>query len=90
MSDTTCRPASRGIVYAIAAAALFGASTPFAKLLVGRADPVLIAGLLYLGSGCGLSLWRWLRNRGRKVGTGETPLRRTDCRGSRGRSCSAG
>src|ERR1700736_7068350 len=48
---------SLGVIYAVAAAALFGASTPFSKLLLGRVDPWLLAGLLYLGSGCGLSLW---------------------------------
>lgn len=47
-----------GVVYALAAAVLFGASTPFAKMLVGEAEPVLLAGLLYLGSGCGLFAWR--------------------------------
>ncbi len=50
-----------GITYALLAALLFGASTPFAKLLVGQVEPVLLAALLYLGSGIGLSLWRWLR-----------------------------
>jgi hypothetical protein len=39
---------SRSILYALAAAALFGASTPVAKLLVGEQPPVLLAGLLYL------------------------------------------
>lgn len=39
---------------ALAAALLFGASTPFAKLLVGDVPPLLLAGLLYLGSGIGL------------------------------------
>jgi drug/metabolite transporter (DMT)-like permease len=39
------------------AAALFGASTPFAKVLLGNGiDPWLLAGLLYSGSGVGLSL----------------------------------
>ena len=46
-----------GIGYAFAAAALFGASTPFSKVLLGRVDPWMLAGLLYLGSGIGLSLW---------------------------------
>ena len=46
----------RGIVLALAAAVLFGASTPFAKLVVASAHPVLLAGLLYLGSGFGLSV----------------------------------
>ena len=30
-------------------------STPFAKLLLGSIPPLLLAGLLYLGSGAGLS-----------------------------------
>jgi drug/metabolite transporter (DMT)-like permease len=47
--------ASRGIFAALAAALLFGASTPFAKLLVGETSPWLLAGLLYLGSGLGLA-----------------------------------
>ncbi len=46
------------ILYALGAAVLFGASTPAAKLLVGTVDPWLLAGLFYLGSGLGLSLWR--------------------------------
>ncbi|MGO9556538.1 MAG: DMT family transporter [Syntrophobacteraceae bacterium] len=52
-----------GVFYAIAAAVLFGASTPFAKLLVGGIDPILLAGLLYLGSGCGLAIWLLYRSR---------------------------
>jgi len=40
--------------FALAAAALFGASTPFAKLLLGELPPLGLAGLLYLGSGLGL------------------------------------
>ena len=50
-----------GILYAIAAAALFGASTPLAKLLLGIMPPVLLAGLLYLGSGLGLLVLRFWR-----------------------------
>jgi drug/metabolite transporter (DMT)-like permease len=45
-----------GIAYALIAAALFGASTPLAKRLVGEIPPVLLAGLLYAGSGIGLTL----------------------------------
>ncbi|MBI4203418.1 MAG: EamA family transporter [Betaproteobacteria bacterium] len=40
--------------FALIAAALFGASTPFAKLLLGNVPPLGLAGLLYLGSGLGL------------------------------------
>ena len=46
----------QGITYALLAAALFGASTPFAKRLLGDVPPLMLAGLLYLGSGLGLSL----------------------------------
>ena len=63
---------------ALAAAALFGASTPFAKLLLAESvDPVLLAGLLYLGSGVGLALVHGAR---RVCGTSRTeaPLRRHD------------
>jgi len=58
---------NRNVFYALLAAALFGASTPFAKLLVGELSPVLLAGLLYLGSGMGLALARLLRDRGWKA-----------------------
>jgi drug/metabolite transporter (DMT)-like permease len=49
-----------GILSALASALLFGASTPLAKLLVGEISPWLLAGLLYLGSGVGLSFVRLL------------------------------
>ena len=52
------------IAYALGAAALFGASTPLAKLLGLNLSPILLAGLLYLGSGLGLTLVRLLRDRG--------------------------
>lgn len=53
-------------VYALLAAALFGASTPIAKILLGKEAPVLLAGLLYMGSGLGLGLIRLIRDRGWK------------------------
>ena len=43
---------------ALLAAALFGASTPLAKLLLRETSPLMLAGLLYLGSGTGLLLLR--------------------------------
>lgn len=51
----------KGVSYALLAAITFGASTPFAKLLVGRVAPLELAGLLYLGSGIGLSIWFAIR-----------------------------
>src|SRR5688572_24999756 len=62
------------IFYALASAALFGASTPLAKLLVGEVQPLALAGLLYLGSGIGLLVWFLLRKRGERA----THLSRAD------------
>ena len=52
------------ILAALAAALLFGVSTPLAKQLLRETSPLLLAGLLYLGSGVGLSAVRLLRDRG--------------------------
>lgn len=49
-----------GVLAALTAALLFGAGTPFAKLLLNAVNPWLLAGLLYLGSGIGLTLYRCL------------------------------
>ena len=68
---------SRAILQALAAAALFGLSTPLAKFLLGSMAPVLLAGLLYVGSGIGLSLWLLLRKLRRRAPS-EAPLARAD------------
>src|SRR6266849_692871 len=49
-----------GVRAAFGAALLFGAGTPLAKLLLHSVNPWLLAGLLYLGSGIGLTLYRWV------------------------------
>lgn len=61
-----------GIPQALLAAALFGASTPFAKLLVGETEPLLLAGLLYFGSGIGLAILLAARALGRVPGAPST------------------
>ena len=66
-----------GAPLALASAALFGASTPFAKLLIGRIDPWMLAGLLYAASGVGLLALMAFR-RGFGARPGEAPLRRAD------------
>jgi drug/metabolite transporter (DMT)-like permease len=50
------------VTYALASAALFGVSTPFAKMLLGSIHPGILAGLLYCGAGVGSALLRWGRN----------------------------
>ena len=66
-----------GIVLALLSAVLFGASTPFAKLLLGVVDPWTMAGVLYLGAGIGLAGIHLTR---RLIGLAavEAPLRRSD------------
>jgi drug/metabolite transporter (DMT)-like permease len=50
----------RAILYALASAALFGASTPVAKVLLGAIHPAVLAGLLYCGAGVGIAFLRRL------------------------------
>ena len=50
-----------GAIYALSAALLFGLGTPLAKLLLANVHPLMLAALLYLGSGLGLALLRFLR-----------------------------
>lgn len=65
---------SAGTTAAFLAALLFGVSAPAAKALLANADPVMLAAILYLGAGLGLSVMRALLPAGRE----ETPLRRAD------------
>ncbi len=53
--------ANPGVQAALAGAVLFGAGTPVAKLLLGSVSPWMLAGLLYAGSGIGLTLYRLIR-----------------------------
>jgi drug/metabolite transporter (DMT)-like permease len=69
------KPASPAV--ALVAAALFGLSAPAAKLLAGRVDPWLLAGMLYLGSGVGLGLFRAFQRFGGQE-TGEALPTRAD------------
>lgn len=66
-----------GILLALLSAALFGASTPVAKIMLGSVDPWIMAGLLYLGAGIGLAAVHLLRN-ALRLPAEEAPLRRGD------------
>lgn len=54
-----------GVLAALGSAFLFGAGTPLAKWLLDQVSPWMLAGLLYLGSGLGLSIYRQLRGAAR-------------------------
>ena len=66
--------ATRGALFGLGAAVLFGCGTPLAKLLLAEVHPLPLAGLLYLGGGAGVLLVRLLR-RGANT---EAPLQRAD------------
>jgi drug/metabolite transporter (DMT)-like permease len=53
-----------GLWSVLLAALLFGISTPLSKGLLGEIPPQILAGLLYLGSGVGLTVLTWLLRRG--------------------------
>jgi drug/metabolite transporter (DMT)-like permease len=59
----------RGVFYALLASVFFGLTTPVSKELLREIDPVLLAGLFYLGSGIGLTAARLIlpRLRGGEV-----------------------
>ncbi len=50
----------RAVIFALLSAALFGASTPAAKALLGTVDPAILAGLFYCGAGIGIAVLRRL------------------------------
>lgn len=59
-----------GVLLALGSAILFGAAPPLCKLLLDSVNPFMLAGLLYLGAGAGLALYRLLRH----TGDGEAQL----------------
>lgn len=66
-----------GVPLALGSAALFGATAPFSKFLLGTIDPWLLAGLLYLGAGIGLAVVL-LVQKSRGIASVQSPLRRAD------------
>ena len=54
------KAAQPGVLAALGSAFLFGAGTPLAKSLLDAVSPWMLAGLLYLGSGVGLAIYRVL------------------------------
>lgn len=64
----------QGVGAALGAALLFGFSTPLTKLLLAELPAQMLAGLLYLASGAGLSLAIWWRGRRRAALHGHEPF----------------
>jgi drug/metabolite transporter (DMT)-like permease len=69
----------RAILYALASAALFGLSTPAAKVLLGTIHPAILAGFLYSGAGIGIGVLRRVSPRVFGVPNApQVPLQRND------------
>jgi drug/metabolite transporter (DMT)-like permease len=72
-------PQVRGAVMGLGAAALFGLSAPLSKLLLPASGPLVLASLLYLGGGLGLTLVGLVTGlTGRKPAGNEARLRGRD------------
>lgn len=54
---------ARGALYGVASASLFGVSAPLSKRLLPDIGPMLLAGILYLGAGAGLTVVSLVRGR---------------------------
>lgn len=65
------------VLWAVLAAALYALNSPISKLLLGKIPPTIMAALLYLGAGIGLSIVRLVQRRMGK-GQKEKPLTRKD------------
>lgn len=68
----------RAVIYALLSAALFGVSTPAAKVLLGTIDPAILAGLLYCGAGLGVAGLRLVAGRYLGERAAQAPLERRD------------
>jgi len=68
----------KAIFYAILAALLYAISAPVSKILLNDIHPVMMAALLYLGAGIGLSILQFIQNRMNSSHSQEKSLTRKD------------
>lgn len=69
---------SKPIIYALAAAILFGSSAPISKLFLTQIEPIPLAAFLYIGSGIGLLIFKTVQYVINKHEKSEAPLRKKD------------
>lgn len=78
------------VFFALLSAALFGASTPAAKSLLGTVHPAILAGLLYCGAGIGIAIVRRIARVSGVSAPKEAALRKGDARWLAGAIVSGG
>lgn len=54
---------TKGVWYAILAAAFYALNAPLSKLLLGHVPPTMMAAFLYLGAGLGMAVMQLAENR---------------------------
>ncbi len=67
----------KAILYAVLAASLYAINIPFSKILLVRLQPTMLAAMLYLGAGVGLSIIGVIRRKTGKA-LSERPLTASD------------
>ena len=65
---------NKAIFYAILAASLYALNAPVSKLLLKDVPPTMMAGMLYLGAGIGMTLMGLVRS---KTGNGKQEMQLT-------------
>ena len=78
------------LLFALLAAILFGMSAPLSKFLLGEIDPIILAALLYLGSGLGLLAFKLLNAFSGMSKSAEAKLIKTDLKWLGGATLSGG
>ena len=78
------------VAFAIISASLFGIGTPFAKMLIGEIEPIVLAGLLYSGAFLGLSIYAVLNRVLSKERSRSAPLDKKDAPWIAGATVSGG
>lgn len=78
--STNSKMPAKGVIFALLAAVLFGITTPFAKSLLveTQIQPLLLAGLFYLGSSIGLGVYLLATRLFGQANNGEASLQRAD------------
>jgi drug/metabolite transporter (DMT)-like permease len=67
------------VYFGLGTAVLFGCGAPLSKIMLGGISPMILAGLLYLGSGAGLIIYLSLTTiAGRAPSRNESALKKTD------------
>lgn len=78
MDNKPAKAPIRGVIYALAAALLFGTTTPLAKTLLEHVASLMLSSLFYLGASLGLGFFLLVGLYSSKTNKREASLKRAD------------